>query len=109
MSSVILKLYQRGEYNGKGQTETQGNRNVKTQDKSPAESDQNKGERKSNKPTAEMGMKGIKCYKCHKEGHIARLCPEANMLSMGSGLGSLCEGRSSDSIPWISFRYSHCK
>ena len=77
-------------YNGKGQTKTQGNRNVKTQEKSQAESDQKKGERKSNKAIAEMGMKGIKCYKCHKEGHIARSCPEANMISMGSGLGSLC-------------------
>jgi len=40
----------------------------------------------------EMKMKSIRCYKCHKEGHIARLCPEFHMINLES---------STMSIPWI--------
>ena len=97
LRGIILKLYQRGECT-KDKPRPNATGMLRP---SQVESDQKKGERKSNKATADMGIKVIKCYKCHKEGHIVRLCPEANIISMGSGLGSLCEGQSSDSIPWI--------
>jgi len=31
---------------------------------------------------AEMRLKNVKCYKCHKERHMARLCSESHMISL---------------------------
>ena len=47
-----------------------------------------------------MRMKNLKCYKCQKEGHIARLCPESRMISLEDGT-SLPSEKSTDTIPWI--------
>ena len=91
-------LPKRRVYYGKEQAES---KIVETQEKSKAESSKSKNEHKSNKATVEMGIKGIKCYKCHKEGHIARLCPGTNVLSIESNPSSLCEEQLTDSVPWI--------
>ena len=45
-------------------------------------------------------MKNLKCFKCQKEGHIARLCPEFRMISL-EDCTSLPSEKSSDTIPWI--------
>ena len=47
-----------------------------------------------------MRLKNLKCYKCHKEGHIARLCTESCMISLKGGIDAPSE-KSTDPISWI--------
>ena len=72
---------------------------VESKEKTQAVSSKKKVEHKPN-IDAEMRMKNLKCYKCQKEGHIARLCPESRMISLEDGT-SLPSEKSADAIPWI--------
>ena len=94
MSAIILRLYQKGE-----STMVRNRLSPKVAKLLRLERRvrlKSKNERKGNKTTFEMGMKGIKCYKCHKEGHIARLYPGTNVISIGSNFNSLCEEQLTD-------------
>jgi len=84
-------LPKRRVYFGKDRAECQDNKIVETQQKSKPESSKSKNGHKDNKATVEMGIKGIKYYRCHKEGHIARLCPGTNVICTGCNFSSLCE------------------
>ena len=99
MSVTIPSLGQRRLNYSKDQVDSSAVKKVESKEKTQAVSSKKKVEHEPN-IDAEMKMKNLKCYKCQKEGHIARLCPESRMISLEDGT-SLPSEKSADTIPWI--------
>ena len=75
-------------YHGRERTEASAIKKVETKEKIHADSGKKKSEYSSS-VDAEMGLKSLKCYKCHEKGHIARLCPESRMISLERAIDAL--------------------